>query len=96
MVHNEASLLRKIIKKKWPPFCLQHPQLYNPKSLQAMLDTGGWKLEKVAKSTNYFHLNHLAQMALRVLGLPKSWSKLVPRVEAPINLGNMIALGTKR
>jgi hypothetical protein len=95
VVHNEASLLRKVIRKKWPPFCLQHPQLYNPKSLQAMLDAGGWKLEKVAKSTNYFHLNHLAEMAFGVLGLPKSLSKLVPRVETPINLGNMIALNRK-
>ena len=96
VVHNEASLLRKFIGKKWPPFCLQHPQLYDPKTLRFMLDASGWKLEKVARSTNYFHLDHIAEMALGVFGLPKSLSKLVPRVETPINLGNMIALGQRK
>ncbi len=96
VVHNEGSLLRRLIGVRWPPFCLQHPQLYNPKSLRAMLHAGGWELERVGKSTNYFHLNHIAQMALGVLGLPKSLAKLIPRVETPINLGNMIALAKKK
>lgn len=96
VVHNEASLLRKVIGKKWPPFCLQHPQLYNPNTLRSMLDAGGWRLEKVARSTNYFHLDHIAKMALGVFGLPQSLGKIVPRIESPINLGNMIALGERR
>jgi hypothetical protein len=96
VVHNEGSLLRRIIKKKWPPFCLQHPQLYNPKSLRAMLDAGGWQLQRVGKSTNYFHLNHIAQMGFGVLGIPQGLSKLVPRIETPISLGNMIAVAKKK
>lgn len=96
VVHNEGSLLRKIIKKKWPPFCLQHPQLYNPNSLRAMLSAGGWELEKVGKSTNYFHLNHIAELGFGVLGLPKILSNIVPPIETPINLGNMIAMAKKK
>jgi hypothetical protein len=96
VVHNEGSLLRKIVRRKWPPFCLQHPQLYSPKSLRAMLGAGGWNLDSVGKSTNYFHLDHIAQMGFGVLGLPRSLSKFVPRIETPINLGNMIALAKKR
>lgn len=96
VVHNEGSLLRRLIGVKWPPFCLQHPQLYNPTSLRVMLEAGGWELERVGKSTNYFHLNHIAQMALGIMGLSKSWGKLIPRIETPINLGNMIALAKKR
>ena len=33
IVHNEASLLRNILKNRWAPFCLQHPQIFNILSL---------------------------------------------------------------
>ncbi|MCX6429554.1 MAG: methyltransferase domain-containing protein [Actinobacteria bacterium] len=95
VVHNEDSLLRKLITKKWPPFCLQHPQLYNPETLAAALSAGGWQLVSIGKSTNYFHLNHIAKMGLGVLGLPNALSRLVPSIETPINLGNMIALAVR-
>lgn len=95
VVHNEGSLLRKLIKKKWPPFCLQHPQLYNPHSLRAMLKAGGWELKVSGRSTNYFHLNHIAAMGFGILGVPRGLSKIVPRIETPISLGNMIAVAQK-
>jgi hypothetical protein len=96
VVHNEGSILRKIIAKKWPPFCLQHPQLYNSSSLRSMLDAGGWRLIETAGSTNYFHLNHIAEMGFGILGIPKNIAKLVPRIETPINLGNMIAFAERK
>lgn len=96
VVHNEGSLLRKIIKKKWPPFCLQHPQLYDPNSLRAMLNAGGWKMTETGRSTNYFHLNHIAEMGFGILGIPKRLGKLIPQIETPINLGNMIALAKRK
>jgi hypothetical protein len=95
VVRNEGSLLRKIIKKKWPPFCLQHPQIYNPSTLKTMLGLGGWVLAKTGKSTNYFHLKHIAEMGFGILGIPKGFSKLVPPTEMPISLGNMIAIAVK-
>ena len=94
VVHNEGSLLRKIISKKWPPFCLQHPQLYNRETLRTMLLAGGWNLETVNRSKNYFHLNHLAKLALGIFGLPEGLSKFIPKFETPVNLGNMISMAT--
>jgi hypothetical protein len=38
VVHNEKSIIRKLLRKKWPPFCLQHPQLYNKKTIKQMLE----------------------------------------------------------
>jgi hypothetical protein len=95
VVHDEKSLLRKAMKSKWPPFCLQHPQLYNPSTLREILRKAGWELEHLSKSTNWWHLDHFAEMGSGVIGLPTKWSKILPSVELPIRLGNMIALARR-
>ncbi len=46
-------------------------------------------------SINYFHLNHIAEMGFGILGIPKRLGNLIPQIETPINLGNMIALAKK-
>lgn len=95
VVHNEKSSLRKLLKTKWPPFCLQHPQLYNPKTLENLLSRSGWKVLKVEKSTNWYHLRYFIHMGLSVLGLKDPFSRLLPNIEFPIRLGNIIALAQK-
>jgi hypothetical protein len=95
VVHDEKSLLRKAMKSKWPPFCLQHPQLYNPSTLRSILRKAGWELEHLSKSTNWWHLDHFAEMGSGVIGLPTKWSKILPSVEIPIRLGNMIAVARR-
>lgn len=92
VVHDEKSLLRKVMKSKWPPFCLQHPQLYNPETLGKLLLRAGWQVEFVSKSTNWWNLDHFAKMSSGVIGLPVGWSKLLPAIEVPMRLGNIIAL----
>ena len=92
VVHDEKSFLRRVMKSKWPPFCLQHPQLYNSKTLGELLLRAGWRLENLSKSTNWWHLDHFAKMGSAVVGLPTSWSKVLPSIEFPTRLGNMIAL----
>ena len=39
VTHNERSLLRSVMGKRWPPFCLQHPELYNPRSITRLLNS---------------------------------------------------------
>lgn len=95
VVHNERSSLRKLLKTKWPPFCLQHPQLYNPNTLENLLRQSGWKVLKTEKSTNWYHLRFFIQMGLSVLGLKDPISRLLPNIEFPIRLGNMITLAQK-
>ncbi len=92
VVHNEKSPLRYLMKKAWPPFCLQHPQLYNPETLGKLLKKSGWQLEEVKKSTNWYKARHFVEMGLGVLGLPKWISKIFPSVEVPLKLGNMISI----
>ena len=32
VVHDEKSIMAKILGKRWPPYTLQHPHLFNPNS----------------------------------------------------------------
>ena len=92
VVHNEKSILRLLLKSKWPPFCLQHPQLYNPETLKGILELAGWEVISTERSTNWYHLKHFVKMGAGVLGLTTKLSKLAPNIEVPIKLGNMISL----
>ena len=96
VVHNEKSFLRKILKEKWPPFCLQHPQLYNRKTLKRMLETSDFGDFKIARTLNYYHLNNLSSMLFKILGLPQWLTKLVPHLEIPLILGNIMIISRKK
>ncbi len=95
VVHNEKSKLRRILKSKWPPFCLQHPQLYNPTTLENLLDRSGWTVQKIDKSTNWYHVRYLIRMSLTILGIKDFVSRILPNIEVPIRVGNIISLAQK-
>jgi hypothetical protein len=95
VVHNEKSLLRKVLSKKWPPFCLQHPQLYNKKSLIHILNKAGWVTISVKPTTNWFSLDHFVKMGASVLGLNPKYFFFVPKIQIPFRLGNMICIAEK-
>lgn len=96
VVHNEKSMLRKTLNAKWPPFCLQHPQLFNPKTLGTLLEKSGWSVRKVKKSTNWYHLRYFVAMSFSVLGKRDFISRYLPNIEFPIRLGNLICLADKK
>lgn len=92
VVHNESSLLRKFMGAKWPPFCLQHPQLFNPQTQKKLFAKSGWELLEVKRSTNWYHMKYFVSMVASILGLSTSISKLFPNIEFPIRLGNTISM----
>ncbi len=92
VVHNEKSTLRKLLNSKWPPFCLQHPQLYNPETLKEILRLAGWEVISTERSTNWYHLKYFVKMGAGVLGISTVISNLAPNIEVPIKLGNMISI----
>lgn len=95
VVHDEKSFLRKTLKAKWPPFCLQHPQLYNPKTLNNLLEISGWTTQRIEKSTNWYHLKYFISTGFSVLGVKDGISRYLPDIEFPIRLGNLICLAKK-
>ena len=96
VVHNEKSLIRKLLGKKWPPFCLQHPQLYNKKTISHLLELAGWRIVSIQPTINWFSLRHFARMGGGLLGINPRFFSLVPNIQIPIKLGNMICIAEKK
>ena len=94
VVHNEGSLLAKLIGRRWPAYCMQHPQLYNPETLANSLAQQGLTVYEVQRSPNYFPLNYLINHGIYAatkqrVNLP--W----PHLPLKLKLGNMIAVATR-
>jgi hypothetical protein len=96
VVHNEKSFLRKVLSKRWPPFCLQHPQLYNKKTLTILLEKAGWTNVIIRPTTNWFSLDHFVKMGASILGLNPKYFFFIPKVQIPFRLGNMICIAEKQ
>lgn len=96
VVHNEKSTLRYMLRKKWPPFCLQHPQLYNRETITKLLKEEGFDVVKIRRTFNYISISHGLDL-LRTIGvLPKDLKLNLPNISVPVPLGNIAVLARKK
>jgi len=93
VTHNEASILRRIMGQKWPPFCLQHPELYNPRSITGLAQRAGFGTVRVERSKNYFPIEFMARQAAYAVGLELERLPL-PKMSIGLKLGNMMTIAT--
>jgi hypothetical protein len=93
VTHNEQSLLRRAIGVRWPPFCLQHPELYNPATMQRLLDRADYRDIVVERSRNYFPIDFLAKQAAWSLGVKLKHVPL-PSLTIGLRLGNILTLAS--
>ncbi len=93
VTHDERSALRHIMGKRWPPFCLQHPELYNPATMTALLGRAGFADVKVERSRNVFPLDFLARQAAWAAGVRVKRVPL-PAIPLGLKLGNILTLAT--
>lgn len=94
VTHNVDSLLARTLGRRFPPFALQHPQLYSPGSITRLLERSGFTVVQIAAAINDFPLLHLMRAGLAVMGLPRLWLRgQGPLV--PIKLGNMAVVATR-
>ena len=91
VTHNERSLLRRVMKVKFPPFCLQHPELYNPASITSLLKSADYDHVDVRRSKNYFPISFMVRQAAWTAGVNLSRLPL-PAVPVGLRLGNMLTL----
>jgi len=94
VTHNEKSLLRTVMSKRWPPFCLQHPEIYNPESMKRMVTRAGYSSVEVERSKNYFPLAFIARQAAFTFGLKLDKLPL-PNTSIGLKLGNLITLARR-
>ena len=96
VTHNEQSLLRKIVGWKWPAFCLQHPQIYNPHSIIRLLEEAGYKVNSIKRSTNYFQFSFLLKHLLWAFGIKIKSVPSIFNFTIGLKLGNMITIATTK
>jgi hypothetical protein len=92
VTHNESSVLRRLFGPRWPPFCLQHPELYNPKSMRALMSSTGFEVVEIARTINYFPVQFLARSLLWALGLRVESVPKIFGLTLGLKLGNMITI----
>jgi hypothetical protein len=96
VTHDESSLLRHIVSWRWPAFCLQHPQIYNPSTMRALLGAAGFQVLHQEKTTNFFEIGFLVKHLLWALGIkiksvPSFW-----HITVGLKLGNMLTIATPK
>jgi SAM-dependent methyltransferase len=94
--HDERSLLARALGRRWPPYTLQHPQLFNPQSIARLLERCGFTVLATQRTANHFPVTHLARSVFSVLGL----EHLAPRYTHPlmvrVRLGNFVTIARKQ
>jgi hypothetical protein len=96
VTHNEQSLLRKAVGWRWPAFCLQHPQIYNPKSITKLLEKAGYRVNSIAKTRNYFEFSFLLKHLLWAFGVKVKSVPSIFNFTIGLRLGNIVTVATPR
>lgn len=94
VTHDESSLLAKMTGTRWPPHCLQHPQLYNPRSITASLERSGFRVMNISNTYNHFPLMYLAKHLLWILGAKAISLPMQDRFAISLKLGNIATLAS--
>jgi SAM-dependent methyltransferase len=95
VTHDCASVLARALGRRWPPYTLQHPQLFSERSLAALLQASGFDVVETVKTTNYFPLPFLMRAALTVFGLPEGFAPAGEKPLLGLKLGNLGTIARK-
>ena len=96
VTHDESSLLARILGNRWPPYCLQHPQLFSPASTGDLLARASFELEAVRKTFNHFPVMHLVKHLFSAYGHHALRVPTANWITVPLKLGNIISLSRLR
>ncbi len=95
VTHNQQSFIAQIFGRRWPAYCLQHPQLYAPSSLEKSLGRAGFQQVQVRGTKNYFPVMYLLQHFLFASGLGRVALPGFPAWRIGLKLGNIAAMARK-
>jgi SAM-dependent methyltransferase len=96
VTHDESSWLTSLVKRAWPAYCLQHPQLFSPKSMRAFLSEAGFQTLAIERTTNHFPITFLLRHLLWAVGLKKIWLPQLTWLQIPLKLGNICTIATPK
>lgn len=94
VTHNERSLLARTFGARYPIFCLQHPQLFNPRTIGGTIEAAGLTPVKVATSRNHFPAGYLLSHLLFQFGIKTDGQQGLPWIVG-LPLGNIATIATR-
>lgn len=95
VTHNEGSLLAKILGLRWPAFCMQHPQIFNKKSMANLIHEAGFSLESIKNTKNYFKLDFLIKTLVWVVLKRQITAPSLLHFDVGLKLGNIATVAVK-
>jgi hypothetical protein len=96
VTHDESSLLRRLFGWRWPAFCLQHPQIYNPATMRTLLNAAGYDVLKQSKTVNFFQISFLLKHLFWAVGIKVKSVPSFGNITIGLKLGNMLTIATPR
>ncbi len=87
VVHDESSKLAKILGKRWPAYCLQHPHLFNPNTIQNLFKKINMEKISIFKTINSFKIGYLISQL--ILAIFKKNIKCPDLFNINLKLGNI-------
>lgn len=96
VTHDESSLLRRLVGWRWPAFCLQHPQIYNPESMRVLLEAAGFQVLQQRKTVNFFQVDFLLKHLLWAFGMKVRSVPSFGQLTLGLKLGNMLTIATPK
>tara|TARA_B110000003_G_scaffold183782_1_gene182795 strand:+ start:805 stop:1701 length:897 start_codon:yes stop_codon:yes gene_type:complete len=94
VVHNEKSILSRILKNRWPPYTLQHPHLFNHNSINNFFIRNNYKKIFIKRTKNFFYVGFL--MTQLFLSLFKIKISIPKFFSIGLKLGNFSFLYKKK
>ena len=87
VVHDESSGLARMLGKRWPAYCLQHPHLFNPKTIENLFSKINLEKISVYKTINSFKIGYLISQL--ILAIFKKNIKCPELFNVNLKLGNI-------
>jgi len=81
VVHNPNSNVARILGRRWPAFCAQHPQLFTPLGIARLANRLGFKILQQGRTKNHFSM----KMMTDFIGLDIPY---VDYIKLAVPLGN--------
>jgi hypothetical protein len=95
VTHNGDSRVARIFGRRWPAYCLQHPQIYSDTTLPGALTKAGFEQARVMPTRNYFPVMYLLRHFFFAAGLGRVPLPELASWTIGLKLGNIAAMGHK-
>lgn len=92
VTHNHNSMVRRVLRSNWPPYCLHHPQLFNERSKHIAFSNAGFEKIVIDSTVNYFPFGFLVSRLFTTVGLQAELS-FGPVIK--IKTGNIFGVARK-